>query len=68
MCRSGGLHQFKVDMSKLAAFRYRTEDALRAVTYEAPSRTRGHARREERAARATSPKKEARRKLWTVAR
>ena len=29
---SGSLHQFQVDMSKLAAFRYRTDDALRAVT------------------------------------
>ena len=34
MCEAygDGLHQFQVDMSKLAAFRYRTEDALRAVT------------------------------------
>lgn len=30
-----GLHQFQVDMNKLAAFRYRTDDALRAVTRQA---------------------------------
>jgi len=29
------LHQFQVDMSKLAAFRYRVDDALRAVTRQA---------------------------------
>lgn len=30
-----GLHQFAVDMTKLAAFQYRTDDALRAVTRRA---------------------------------
>ena len=31
----GALQQFHVDMSKLAAFRYRVDDALRAVTRHA---------------------------------
>ena len=34
------LHQFQVDMSKLATFRYRTEDALRAVTRHAVKEAR----------------------------
>ena len=34
------LHQFQVDMTKLAAFRYRTEDALRAVTKTAVKEAR----------------------------
>ena len=37
---SGSLHQFQVDMSKLAAFRYRTDDALRAVTRTAVKEAR----------------------------
>lgn len=36
----GGLNQFQVDMSKLAAFKYRTEDALRAVTRAAVKEAR----------------------------
>ena len=36
----GGLHQFQVDMTKLAAFKYRTEDALRAVTRNAVKEAR----------------------------
>ena len=34
------LHQFQVDMTKLATFRYRTEDALRAVTRHAVKEAR----------------------------
>lgn len=34
------LHQFHVDMSKLAAFRYRVEDGLRAVTRQAVKEAR----------------------------
>ena len=36
----GSLNQFQVDMGKLAAFRYRTEDALRAVTRNAVKEAR----------------------------
>jgi ATP-dependent RNA helicase DDX56/DBP9 len=36
----GTLHQFPVDMSKLGAFRYRTEDALRSVTRAAVKEAR----------------------------
>ena len=34
------LHQFQVDMSKLAAFRYRVEDVMRAVTRHAVKEAR----------------------------
>ena len=45
----GALQQFHVDMTKLGAFRYRVEDALRAVTRVAVKAARLKERAQERA-------------------
>ena len=37
---AGALQQFHVDMTKLAAFRYRVDDAMRAVTRHAVKEAR----------------------------